>query len=158
MNSPSLQELLGAYAQVAGKAGLPPMKLTRCTVTPKSCSSADEVWALLGTNAFKVGWLGFQSGNVPLHGEPAAQRPELGTLMDAELATDQLSIHVRHQGDGWVVSTYTPGQGQGEEFLADEVSLLTKSAPLFYERLWSLDPVHGLRQAHARLIAGKEKR
>lgn len=152
MSQGDLLAVLQAYTRTAEECRLPKMKLSRCEISSQFLSSVDQVWAILAPISAPVGWLGFQSGNMALDGlAPAGATPTLGVLMDAELAVKEKSIHVRYRGDGWIVTTYTPGMG--EEFLSDEVTMLTSNGSLAYERLWSLDPHVGIRQAHARLVA-----
>ena len=152
MSSEDLRAALESYSKVASECRLPKMRLSRCEISSQFFTSLDQVWPILGGVSAPSGWLGFQSGNVPLDGSaPAAEEAALGALMDAELAAQEKSVHVRYRGDGWVLTTYTPGVG--EEFLSEQISLLTANGALTYERLWSADPQLGMRQAHARLIA-----
>jgi hypothetical protein len=133
------------------------MKLSRCEIESGFLASIDEVWALIGKVGAPVGWLGFQSGNMLVNGSlPARDSAELGTLIDGELSEDERSTHIRYQGDGWIVTTYTPGAG--EQFLADDVLFLTADGTLSYERLWAADPQSGMHQVHARLVAKQERR
>lgn len=125
------------------------LKVVQGQMSARTVHDVNELQAELEAFSAAGGWQQYQSAIVrpadPSASQPLAQHSRHGTLLDAELYTAEgRSMTIRHFGEGWQLSWWQPGQGEGEDrgefWLADELSLRSLGGGhQRYLRLWSLD-------------------
>lgn len=155
MEPVNLTQLLDDYRRASDRWSLAPMRLEQLSRKRRVLADWQTAMQALADFGPTGGWLQFQSAVVTFHhaAMPAAVL-EHGSLLEAEVARDDASLHVRRDGFGsWIAVEFAESETDGEPCLAEEVQLLgAGDAPgnLRYIRYWQPDPVQGTRQLCAR--------
>ena len=144
------QELITAYGQllVGFEKKLLPIGDEACglKVDPQRYTDHAKVWEAVSAFNASAGWLGFQSENRYFTSVSVPGRSkDSGQLLHAEMVNAQgASLHIRYVGPHWLLTTYTPEQG--DAYVTDERQHLSRaeSGPaLCYRRYWRLDGAQG---------------
>ncbi len=101
-----------------------------CIDGPRELQDAAQVWDELASLAGAEGWV-CRPHRVERYAPSGA-----GMLLDAEVAAGAVSIHVRHNADGWLAWRYEEVP-DGDDLIFDERLVSTEGAPrLRYRVVW----------------------
>ena len=137
------------------------MSPTKVSVRSERLLDPAAVRARLDAAGAKAGWICFTSGWVAWWpgGEEVAPAGRDGLPLSAELVLSPTSsLQLRQDGDGWLVTTVTEGEGaEAQRRDRTFVSSLGQAKHLNYRTYWTLaEAGEGVREwrPHAALFAG----